>query len=302
MNKQPLVSVLMTVYNREKYIAEAIESVMASTYENWELIITDDQSSDDSLIIAQKYAAEDDRIKVYLNENNLGDYPNRNKAASYAQGKYLKYLDSDDLIYPHGLEVMVRAMEKFPNAGIGLTHYFNSQMPLPIQLKSKQVTLIHFNKNILLTDGPTGCMYQRKCFEKLGGFNPDFRVASDYEFNMRASLFKPIVLFNPGLSFWRQHEEQEFQKNKVNDDYLVFNYLIHQSHIDNSFISDDFKTEIIKNDQILMARRLIKLLANFQITRLIKVLKRINENITFLLKGFLKTKRPKNLSSEQLKY
>ncbi len=75
-NNLPLVSVLMTVYNREKYIAEAIESVLASSYTNFELIIVDDGSKDHSVEIAQKYEAQDHRIKVYVNEQNLGDYSN----------------------------------------------------------------------------------------------------------------------------------------------------------------------------------------------------------------------------------
>ena len=66
------------------------------------------------LAIAKSYEQKDARIKVYVNDKNLGDYPNRNKAASYAKGKYIKYLDADDLIYPHGLEVMVHTMEQFP--------------------------------------------------------------------------------------------------------------------------------------------------------------------------------------------
>ncbi|MBK8712927.1 MAG: glycosyltransferase family 2 protein [Niastella sp.] len=99
MNFQdPLVSVLMTAYNRQQFIAEAIESVLASTYQNWELIIVDDGSKDDTVAVTKSYAEKDNRIHVYVNEKNLGDYPNRNKAAFYANGKYLKYLDSDDLI------------------------------------------------------------------------------------------------------------------------------------------------------------------------------------------------------------
>ena len=117
-NDKPLVSVLMTTYNREKYLAIAVESVLASTYENFELIIVDDQSKDKSYEIALSYAQKDKRVKVFKNEKNLGDYPNRNKAASLANGKYLKYVDADDMIYPTGLEVMVSGMEKFPEAGI----------------------------------------------------------------------------------------------------------------------------------------------------------------------------------------
>ena len=89
MNIQPLVSVLMTSYNRENYIAEAIESVLASTYKNFELIIVDDRSKDRTVEIARSYESKDDRVKVYINEKNLGDYPNRNKAASYAKGFYI---------------------------------------------------------------------------------------------------------------------------------------------------------------------------------------------------------------------
>ncbi|MEJ0081053.1 MAG: glycosyltransferase family A protein [Puia sp.] len=95
----------MTCYNREKYIGEAIESVLASSYSNLELIIVDDHSSDDTVNIGRAYAEKDNRVNVYLNEKNLGDYPNRNKAASYARGEFLKYVDSDDYIYPWGLGI-----------------------------------------------------------------------------------------------------------------------------------------------------------------------------------------------------
>lgn len=77
MNKA-IVSVLMTSYNREKYVAEAIESVIAQTFTEWELIIVDDQSKDATVSIAKDYAKKDSRIKVYINNHNLGDYPNRN--------------------------------------------------------------------------------------------------------------------------------------------------------------------------------------------------------------------------------
>ena len=111
---KPVVSVLMTVYNRGKYIPAAIESVLAQTFKDFELIIVDDCSTDRSVDIARTYANKDSRIRVYVNEENLGDYPNRNKAASYAKGQYLKYVDADDIVYPHCLEVMVEAIGRFP--------------------------------------------------------------------------------------------------------------------------------------------------------------------------------------------
>ena len=83
------MSVLMTAYNREKYIGEAIESVLASSYTNFELLIVDDGSKDNTITIAQSFEQKDSRIKVYINKKNLGDYPNRNYAASLATGKYI---------------------------------------------------------------------------------------------------------------------------------------------------------------------------------------------------------------------
>ena len=112
----PKVSVLTTVFNREKYLEACIESVLQSTFQDWELIIVDDQSRDNSVEIAQSYAENDSRIHLHVNPINLGDYPNRNYAASLAKGKYIKFLDADDLIYPNGLEVMVKTMEEYPNA------------------------------------------------------------------------------------------------------------------------------------------------------------------------------------------
>src|SRR5947207_2038625 len=118
----PLVSVLTTAYNREKYIAEAIESVLACSFKDFELIIVDDCSADRTVAIGRRYPSES-RVRVHVNEKNLGDYPNRNRAASLAQGRYLKYVDSDDVIYPHGLEAMVGMMERFPDSGLGLAAF-----------------------------------------------------------------------------------------------------------------------------------------------------------------------------------
>jgi glycosyltransferase involved in cell wall biosynthesis len=107
----PFVSVLMTAYNREQYIGEAIESVLASSYVNFELIILDDASIDNTLRKARSYEIKDKRVKVYANEKNLTQWPTRNKAARLAKGKYIKYLDSDDTIYDWGLEYCVEMME-----------------------------------------------------------------------------------------------------------------------------------------------------------------------------------------------
>ena len=107
----PMVSVLTTVYNRAHFLEECIQSLQRSKFEDYEHIIVDDASTDDSVAIARRCAAEDSRIKVFVNDQNLGDYPNRNQAAQHATGTYLKYLDADDLHGPWVLHVMADAME-----------------------------------------------------------------------------------------------------------------------------------------------------------------------------------------------
>jgi len=232
MNEQPLVSILMTAYNREKYIAEAIESVLASTYQNWELIVVDDCSKDKSLEIARTYESKDKRIKVYLNEKNLGDYPNRNQAANYAQGKYIKYLDSDDIIYPHSLEIMINSMEKFPDAGMGLTfNDYSDEFKFPTVFVPEQVYKYHFYKNGLMYIGPSSCIYNREIFLKIGRFG-NYGVASDYEFHLRICMKNSLVLMQRDLVWWRQHEGQEI--NLHENKYLELNYKIHHDILNNS--------------------------------------------------------------------
>src|SRR5688572_2541323 len=113
MKTKPLVSVLITAYNREKYIAASIESVLAQSFEDFELVIVDDCSRDGTLRVAEQYLF-DPRVRIAKNEQNLGDYPNRNRAAKLAQGQYLKFHDSDDLMYPHCLATMVMLLDAEP--------------------------------------------------------------------------------------------------------------------------------------------------------------------------------------------
>ena len=227
----PLVSVLMTVYNREKYIAQAIESVLASSYQNWELIIVDDQSKDRSVQIARTYAEKDARIKVYINEVNLGDYPNRNQAASYAKGKYLKYLDSDDLIYPHGLEVMVGAMEKFPEAGLGM-HGIKREylLPYPFCVSSENAFKQQFLGTGFFFTGPTGAIIRRDAFINVGGLS-NVRYTGDFDSWLKIAAKYHVVVFQPALIWWRQHEGQEYQLGQDPSKYLKSTTEISLQHI-----------------------------------------------------------------------
>ncbi|MDB3934518.1 glycosyltransferase [Flavobacteriaceae bacterium] len=214
------VSILTTVYNREKYIAACIDSVLASSFQDWELIIVDDVSTDTSLAIAKSYEKKDARIKVYVNQTNLGDYPNRNKAASYAKGKYLKYLDADDVIYPHGLEIMVLTMEQFPEAALGISQKVVEDVkPYPFIMQPKETFKREFLMRGVLGLGPTGTIIRRDAFETLGGFTGT-RYIGDTELWYKIALTYPVVKMEDNLIFWRQHDDQEITKGQDSFFYL----------------------------------------------------------------------------------
>src|SRR5450631_1899475 len=208
-NETPLVSVLMTSYNHDEYIAEAIESVLNSTYTNFELIIVDDISKDNSVEIARSYELKDKRIRVFVNEKNLGDYPNRNKAASYAKGKYLKYLDSDDIIYPWGLEAMVYCMEKFPSAAFGLvSKNLNIKSYLPLELNGEDAYKVYFFQCALFTIGPSGSIINREAFENIGGFS-GLPYIGDTELWLKLAKTNTVVCMPLNLFWWREHSQQQ---------------------------------------------------------------------------------------------
>ncbi len=204
----PTVSVLMTAYNREEYIGEAIESVLASTYGDFELIVVDDCSSDHTVEAVRRYQRDDDRITLIVNESNLGDYPNRNHAASHAKGEYLKYLDSDDVIYPHGLEVMVHCMNAFPGAGVGLSALPDPVTPCPRSLTPREAYREHFFERDILARAPGSAIIRRSTFEQAGGFSGR-RQVGDHELWLKIARLSDVVKMPTDLVWDRTHSRQE---------------------------------------------------------------------------------------------
>ena len=118
MNKTPEISVIMSVYNGEDYLAEAIESVLNQTFKDFELIIINDCSSDSTAEILERFAKSDERVKVHTNEVNLRLPSSLNKAISLAQGKYIARMDADDICLSERLEKQYEFMEKNPSVAL----------------------------------------------------------------------------------------------------------------------------------------------------------------------------------------
>ena len=221
MNGAPAVSVLVTAYNRERYIAAALDSVLAQTFTDFEVIVTDNQSTDRTVDIAREYERRDSRVKVFVNDRNLGQFGNRNHAATLARGRYIKYHDSDDLMYPHCLSVMVPLLEAEPRAGFALsTSRYWPGGPEPMLLTPRQCYQREWLGFGLFMCGPASALFRRDVFAGLGGF-PDVGVQSDHLFWVKACARTPALLV-PGDLFWyRLHPGQELVSDRARREYAL---------------------------------------------------------------------------------
>ena len=226
--RYPFVSVLMTAYNRADFIGEAIESVIASSFKEWELIIVDDYSKDDTLNIARSYELKDSRIKVYQNEQNLGDYPNRNRAESFAKGEWIMYVDSDDKINSDGVESCINTMLRFPGAPFGM-YYNPKNTPKPYYLDGRSAITKHFFSEQILFIGPGGTIIKRDFFNEIGCYPEKYGPANDMYFNLKATAVAGVVLLPFEFFIYRIHEGQE-QNNKFS--YLYNSYLYTRDALD----------------------------------------------------------------------
>ena len=257
--KNPLISVLMTAFNRELYIAEAIESVLASTFQDFELIIVDDCSVDSTLAIAKKYVLQNSKIKLYVNEVNLGQFKNRNKAASLASGTFIKFFDSDDVMHNDLLEITVQAMLAYPTALVGIECIW-SKIPtenLPVLFSSREAYINHFFKgNDFLHFGPSSSIMKKSLFDECKGYDEGVGILADTLLMLRAATLSPVVGYQPNLFFWRRHqgqvtvEQQNYyqmfcQRHQINSIILASNTPLSKEEVD--IIKQNYKNIFLRN-------------------------------------------------------
>ncbi len=192
--KEPLVSICIPVYNCEKYISQTIKSALEQSYRNFEIIIVDDLSTDGSEDIVKSF--NDSRIYYYKNEKNLGMVNNWNQALSHANGKYIKLLCQDDILFKNCIEEQVLIMESNPE----------------VMLVSCASNIIDENNRILLTrrnfkkdcningssvakkslisgknhfGEPAVVLYRREILDKIGHYDNSFWYLPDWDFSLR---------------------------------------------------------------------------------------------------------------------
>ncbi len=216
MNKssQPTVSVCIPAYNSEKYIGKTIQSALSQTYQDFELVIVDDCSTDRTLNTIKEY--KDPRIRLIENEKNLGPEKNWNKALAEAKGKYIKLLHHDDWLYPYCLERQVAILENTAHKDVVLvscSRYIvdeNDNIILKRGFKSKkgkfpghQIIKETIRSGTNLIGEPTAVLFRAEILTQIGGFDGSIPYLTDMELWCRILLHGKIYIISDPLCTFR---------------------------------------------------------------------------------------------------
>lgn len=233
------VSVIMSVYNAEKYLEESIESILNQTYKNFEFIIINDGSTDSSLKIIQEYMKMDNRIKLISRENK-GLVYSLNQGIKLAKGKYIARMDADDVALEDRLEKQRVFLEKNNNidivaSSINVFGDVDNETKIEIEkIFDSKINEDNMEKMFLdrcIIPHPT-IMVKKEIFNVLNGYNESFKTAEDYDLWLRAikAGFK-IEKLHQKLLNYRVHNESKSKceiKNNLMTKYVIFaklNYL-----------------------------------------------------------------------------
>lgn len=203
--EKSLVSVLMPAYNAEKYIGEAIESILNQTYKNFEFIIVDDCSTDNTIKVIEKYMKKDKRIKLYKNKENSGVAITLNNGLNYCSGKYIARMDSDDISLPKRFEKQMKLLKE-TDADICSTNLvmFSGKKIIGRRIYNKDISKTIFIESPI---GHATVILKKELFKKYGNYVPKFNSAEDYDLWLRFySKGCKFVLCDEFLYKYRQHE------------------------------------------------------------------------------------------------
>jgi glycosyltransferase involved in cell wall biosynthesis len=249
---QPLFTVATITYNSSKWVRQAIESVLASSYTDFEYLISDDCSTDDTWEIIKEY--NDPRIRSWRNDSNLGEYPNRNKVLYEAKGKYILYIDGDDILYKNTLRNLSEYIEYFPEAGMvwGIEDVYFPNVVYPYLFEPTDI--IRFLYTIISSLPYTGfgeTVFKTEVLLKNGGISGQFSMGDIY-LRKKLSISEKTIFIPRGLVFWRYREDQaskKIEKNylKLKEDLIIDRLIIN----DPSFPCDsNIKKVIARNIKI----------------------------------------------------
>ncbi len=266
----PLVTVVTITYNSSSYVRDAIESVLAQSYTNIEYVIGDDCSTDDTWQIIQEY--DDYRIIAYRNESNVREYANRNKAINKAKGKYLIFIDGDDVIYPHGLDFMVRMLEAFPASAMAIMRPYHSKIIYPVELNPYTLFLAEYFHKSLLDTAFTNTFFKLSILKGFGGLSEKYAAGDNY-IRLKIAKENNCLLINDNLTWWRETPGQAFQRlsNTVYGFLQAFNVKIEMLDENCPFTAEE-KVLATKNVQRKVVIDALKMVGKGEVLKGLQIL------------------------------
>jgi glycosyltransferase involved in cell wall biosynthesis len=228
MNDSSLVSAIIIFLNAERYLEEAIASVFAQTYAHWELLLVDDGSTDGSTKLARQYAERYPEHVRYLEHpahQNRGMSATRNLGVANARGRYIAFIDADDVWLPHKLEQQVAILEAHPQAGMvyAPTEYWYSWTGAPADSDRDMVPPLGLPRDTLIPPptlllrllqrrarpaGTCSVLLRREVIDAVGGFVEAFRgMYEDQAFFAKVYLHAPVFVLGKHSARYRQHSD-----------------------------------------------------------------------------------------------
>lgn len=230
---QPLFTVATITYNSGKWVKQTIESVLASSFTDFEFLISDDCSTDDTWAIIQQY--NDPRIRAWRNETNMGEYPNRNKVLNEAKGAYILHVDGDDILFKNALFEYSRFVRSFPKAAAIWGVYGVDFVVFPYMFSHYEITSLNYLSTYPISIvGFTETVFRVKELREIGGFDNRFSLGDTF-IKKKFSCYYNVLVIAAGHSFWRQHPQQA--SNRVRSFYKN---LIESYHIDKELLGAEF--------------------------------------------------------------
>ena len=186
--KEGKITVAISCYNSTKYIEAAIQSVFKQTYKNWELVIVDDGSTDNSLEVIKKLMKNKDNVKIITHDKNYGCGKTKRDAVENSTGSLVCILDSDDAITPNALEVMVNSHKNNPKASMCYSKYYNCDRNLGHKNGDMRGTLIPTGMSFLSARNTTKVSHL-KCFKRTS-----YNMTEGFDANLLKAVDKDIIL------------------------------------------------------------------------------------------------------------
>ena len=260
----PFFTVITVTYNSSQFVRDAIESVLASTFTDFELIIGDDCSTDNTWEIINEY--NDTRIVKYRNETNLREYPNRNKALHLAKGEWVIFIDGDDLIYSNALLKLNFYIEKYNNktSMILMEQYLNWAL-VPFVISGKKFILSSSTEKSLNNIAFTNTLFNRE--DLLKYFNNCLKFKNgDQIVRLLVAQDKNILVVEDQLTWWRETPGQASSLIQGNIKTLLQDISFQISFIQKSDLLEHEVNLFIKNKFIEINRMLRSQIRTLQIT------------------------------------